>query len=245
LFASADLLFVPSLAFVEQSNVLRNMAKRVEELPNGVWTLRPTNELVRKSARVSLGIRGDQKTILFLGSLNPNKGLNVLLEATARLREIRTDFHVLLVGDGLIRKRLEMQAAAMKIQHVLTFVGYVGEKIKELYLSAADIFVLPSPKEVFPMALLEALASGLPCIVTNLTTCRGITADGKNALVVPVGDPDQLFIAMSSLLDNVEARKTLSENALSTASRFRWPVIAERAVERYRECILHKSAELA
>ena len=141
------------------------------------------------------GLAQGQRAVLFVGRLDHQKGIDVLLEAIERLGGRGLQFF--LAGDGPQRRMAEAFAAAHPELgvHLLGFVSDLRETF-----GAADLFVLPSRWEGWPLALAEAMAAGLPCIGANSPGIRDIIEDGKNGLLVPAKNPAVLAEAIERVL---------------------------------------------
>ncbi len=172
---------------------------RIVRMVNGVDTEQfspavnnQVEELRRKFAHKTI--------VLFTGRLVPIKALDVLLRAFSSALKTLPDLHLLLVGEGEERSRLEAMAAELDIQHNMTFVGQV--KDVKPYLRAANMFVLPSWSEGMSNSLLEAMSTGLPCIATRISSSVDVLEDGAFGILVEPGDVAQLADAVLRLASN-------------------------------------------
>jgi rhamnosyl/mannosyltransferase len=150
-------------------------------------------------------------TVLFVGRLSYYKGLPDLLEASRRL-----DAEVIIAGDGKQRARLEAKASTLDVTDRVRFLGYVSDRKLEYLYHNADVFVLPStePSEAFGIVQLEAMASGLPVVNTDLETgVPWVSQHGETGLTVPPGDADSLADAIEALLSDPERRARFGTNA--------------------------------
>jgi len=103
-----------------------------------------------------------------------------------------------------------------------------------LYYNSADLCVFPSRHESFGLGILEAMASGIPVIASNIETFREILFNGKNAILFKSEDAEALSKAIHTLYQDVGLRKKISHNALRTVMEYRWENIAERYISLYR-----------
>jgi len=148
--------------------------------------------------------------VVSVALLRQQKRLDVLLEAVALLGN--PPIHVTLVGDGPMRARLEELAKRLDIDDQVVFAGYVPDA-PATCLSQADLFVLSSDFEGMPNALLEAMASGLPCVATGVGGVLEIVEHERTGLLVPPGDPEALAWAISRLIEDEALRHSLGRNA--------------------------------
>jgi glycosyltransferase involved in cell wall biosynthesis len=176
--------------------------------------------------------------VLYLSALYPLKGPQILLKAIPEIIKTHKDAFFVFVGGGEVDEYKKL-AEELGIQDWVRFTGYVEEKLKSLYYKASDIFVLPSIEtfEVFPLVLLEAAASGLPMIVSDLNAFKCIIEDGYNGIVTRRGDPKALADAIIYLLENEDARKKMGENARRKVENYSWEKIAEMTEKVYEQVL--------
>lgn len=173
---------------------------RLLSVPNGIRVERfsPASEERRAALRGDLGLAQGTRVIGSVGRLNPVKDQATLLRAFARLHADIADTALVMVGDGALRPALESQAAALGIGDAVRFLGDRGD-VSEL-LQGFDVFALSSLSEGYSMALLEACASGLPIVATDVGGNREIVVEGRNGRLVPPARDDALAEAFAALL---------------------------------------------
>lgn len=237
LFRRADVLYVPSMGFLDESHLLPTIQRSLEELPNGIAFRGRPGEPARLEARRRLGIPTGADVVLFLGHLNPWKGPDILLEAAALLQRRHPMAVILFLGDGMLREPLMRRARTLELQGTVRFEGFVAGPRKNAYFAAADVLALPSLSEVFPLVVLEAFAYGIPVVASDLQTFRRFLIDGENGVVTPRGDPAALCEALITILRDDRFRHSLGEGALATARGFDWMDIAHKAEEKYIELV--------
>ena len=147
--------------------------------------------------RTSLGLPHDSAMVLWVGRLDPVKGLSTLIESFRLIHE-ETIAHLCLAGAGPIREQLERQVRGLHLAHCVHFLGPRTDVAA--LLQAADVFVFPSRTEGLPNALLEAMAAACPIVTTDVPGCRDLIVNGQTGLVVPYGDTQSLTTAMRRLL---------------------------------------------
>ncbi|HQK89268.1 MAG TPA: glycosyltransferase, partial [Acidobacteriota bacterium] len=144
----------------------------------------------RRRMRAALAIGADDPVLLFSGRLVERKNLGFLLRVARRLADRRPNLHLLLCGDGECRPALQAQAREAGLETVVRFMGRLpNERLPEV-LAAADVFVLPSLAEGLSIALLEALACGVPAVCSNVGDLAQAVASGENGYVVGNYDVD-------------------------------------------------------
>jgi len=165
----------------------------------------PSTGSIPAFGRRALGIPEHDTVFTVVASLTPNKGHRVLLESFAALLEEHPNATLLIVGDGPLRHELEGRAWQQKIDRKIVFTGQQTD-ISDL-LRISDVGLLPSQsREGLGMALIEAMAAGLPVIGTNLGGIPEVIADGENGILVPLARADLLADAMKRLATDREAR---------------------------------------
>ena len=170
--------------------------------------------------------------VVYTGRLSPEKGVDVLVDAWAEARRRGCLGTLCLVGDGPERQALERRAVALGVRGATRFAGPTADVAP--WLQAADVFVLPSRQEGLSVALLEAMAAGVPAVATEVGGTR--EAVGGTAVLVPPADPRALAEALCALLDEPGRARELGEAArVRVLSRFGILNVARRHLELYRE----------
>jgi len=181
---------------------------------------------------------GDVINLLFVGRLVRQKGLDVLLDALSLLpRDVL--WTLSLAGDGPEWTALVAQATRNGVLDRIKFLGWTGkDKLAAIYRTA-DVFVLPSRDEGMSNAMLEAMATGLPVICSDVPGIRDVISDGVNGLIVPPEHPPALLAALAQMIDDSESRIAMGRAARTHVTRqFSWT----RAAKSWR-AILHRMAE--
>jgi len=179
---------------------------RVHYLPYGV-PIPPARSPARRTAahtalgeaNVGLRMPDDAPLAVYTGRLDAAKGLPELVSAWQRVVASRPQARLWLAGEGPLRNGLAEQIAGLGLSGRVVLAG-VFDSVEEL-LAAADLFVLPSREEGPSLALLEAMAAGLPIVATDIPGTRELVTDGQHGLLVPGQDIDALSAAILRLLD--------------------------------------------
>ena len=175
--------------------------------------------IARSEARAALGIPIDAQVVVNHGRIDLHrKGLDVLMEAWERVYSDRPDrnLRLLLVGTGRDASQLRDRITTMQLQGVMWVDEYVRDRTAiRRYLSAADVYTLPSRHEGFPVAPIEAMACGLPVVAADAPGVPDILEGGEDSggLVVPRGDAVALASALGRLLDNEAWGRELGKRA--------------------------------
>ena len=162
-------------------------------------------DMVRQRLRNELGLPADTRLLVFVGRLDRQKDPLLLLEAfrTACSRETR--LHLLVIGDGALRARLEERIRSAGMTDRVSLLGAQPSSLIAGILRASDLFLLSSAYEGMPIAVLEALAAGLPVVSTDVGEIRLVLKEGINGFISPDHTPESLAQAISSALARIES----------------------------------------
>jgi len=177
--------------------------------------------------------------LIFVGSLERYKRLDLLLEA---LRIVKTEYKLAdvklaIVGDGSLRGSLQQLAGEYGIVENISFLG--SQKDVYSYLYQSKVFIMTSEAEGLPMAMIEAMSCGLPCIVPDDSDITSVAVDNYNALVVPVGDTGAFASRIHRLLTDESLLRKLSANAQSIRREKRGEYSLENITGIWKQ-ILHQ-----
>lgn len=170
--------------------------ERLSIIFNGAPELKPSREE-----------RRNPPLIAFMGLVGERKGTDVLIEALAGLPR-SLEWRAVVGGDGEVAKYRAMAEAAGLGQRV-SFLGWIAENEVDLWLNRASIFVLPSRAENQPVAILEAMARGVPVVATSIGAIPEQVVNGQTGILVPPGQAEPLTAALQLLLESAEKRATL------------------------------------
>jgi glycosyltransferase involved in cell wall biosynthesis len=206
---------------------------QVRYVPNGVPIPPPRSEDRRAEARAALGAANlalrmphDSPVAVFTGRLDPAKGLAELLSAWRRVLARWPTARLWLAGEGPMRPQLEAEIASAGLAGRVVLAG-VFDNVDTL-LAAADLFVLPSWEEGMSLALLEAMAAGLPIVASDIPGNRDLITPDQSGLLVPVRNTDRLASAIVQLLESRPRGARLGDAAREIAAqRFSLAQMAE------------------
>lgn len=175
-----------------------------------------------------------ERIVAFVGRLDPEKGVDVLLEAFAGAAKTRPDVRLILAGKGALEGPLREQAEKLGLSDRVTFLGYVaGPALAALYRSA-DLVVCPSTYEPFGIVPLEAMVNGRPVVVSDTGGMAQIVKSDRSGLKVPPGDVRALEMAMGRLLDRPEEARRVAEAGRERAlTVFGWDRVAQELIPIY------------
>jgi phosphatidylinositol alpha-mannosyltransferase len=188
-------------------------------------------------------------TVLFVGRLEPRKGLGCLLEAYARIVQAMAGVRLVVVGPHSARDLKPLQGQLDALQAMpgaeVHLLGYVSEPDLARCYRSSTVFCAPATGcESFGMVLLEAMASGVPIVASDIEGYRSVLTHTAEGLLVPPGDADALAAALLRLLRDPCARHAMGQRGRVTAGRYGWERVATEVIECYADAIARKRAGL-
>jgi glycosyltransferase involved in cell wall biosynthesis len=199
---------------------------KVAVIPNGV----DLKMFAGSSDRIML--EGDP-SVLYVGHLSRLKGVDILIQAITKLKSELPNIKLHLVGHGNARY---FAALARKegIEKYVVFHGLAEQSMLPSYYKSADICVFPSRHEGFGIVILEAMASGIPVIASDIPSFREIISNGSDGRLFKPEDADALSKEVIALYQNPHLRKELSRNAFEKATMYSWENIADKYISLYK-----------
>jgi D-inositol-3-phosphate glycosyltransferase len=225
-------------------------SEKVKIIPPGVnihhFYPIPTDE-----AKEAIGLSPRDKAALFVGRIEPLKGVDTLLQAMAILKRncrlfICPDYLIIIGGDpgGEEEKlsyemtRLQSLSHELDLEDMVIFLGKRGQDTLPYYYSAAEVVVVPSHYESFGMVALEAMACGTPVIASRVGGLAHLVKDGETGFNVPAQDPDALAEKLRALFVDHDLRAAFGARAAAYARGFSWEIITKQMTEVYRELVV-------
>lgn len=205
----------------------------------------------KAEARRYVGLRDDaERLLLFVGRLDPVKGLNVLLEAVCHLiRDLapsgqRSISLAVIGGDSESVEAVRGEAICLDevkerygLKEMVAFLGSRSQDALPYYYSAADVCVMPSLYESFGLVALEAMACGTPVVASRVGGLPHVVRDGETGLLVPENDPEALADGLKRILTDGDLGRRLGERAHQVAQGYSWQQVAAATVQLYQELI--------
>ena len=222
---------------------------RIDVVPPGVdlERFKPMNQA---EAKARLGLPLHHRPILFVGRIQPLKGIDTLIKALALVKQrepaIAQNICLSIIGgdpnpDSQLEQaefeRLKTLSADLDMGELITFLGAKDQDSLVYYYSAAEMVVMPSHYESFGMVALEAMACGTPVIASNVGGLSFNIEDGFNGYLVPGRDPQALADKILLLLKYKALRDQLSEQAQAWVTRYSWVNIADEVLEVFERTI--------
>jgi glycosyltransferase involved in cell wall biosynthesis len=235
---AAEVIIATTKSYANKSPFLKGYQDKIVIIPNGININEVTTNYTREESRNILGLPVDTKIILFVGSLVPYKGPDILLKAFKIVKKEFSNVKLIFAGRGPMFDELRDLANKLELEDVI-FTGFVDEEKKPLYFKSSDIFCLPSTTmaESFGIVNLEAMASGIPIVSSNLGGIPDIVIHGENGLLAKPGDFRSTSDALICLLKNEELRKRMGDNGRSLVNNYTWDKIAKETEKLYKRIL--------
>jgi len=247
---TADRIIAATLAEKSQLEFLYGAnSKKLRVIPPGV-DLSRFYPIPRDEAREVIGVPIKNRMILFVGRIEPLKGLETLIRAVAWMQQaselLCCPHSLVIVGGDPEESELSVNAEMARLQNLVKslglrdFVLFLGKRDQEslpYYYSAADVVVVPSHYESFGMVALEAMACGTPVVASQVGGLAFLVQDGITGFVIPDGEPEILGNRLKELILNPELRDRLGQQANLLAQSYSWERIASEIKSVYLEVL--------
>ncbi|MBG0771321.1 MAG: glycosyltransferase, partial [Anaerolineaceae bacterium] len=222
---------------------------KVDIVPPGVDT-HHFYPIPQDEAKEAIGISPDDRMALFVGRIEPLKGVDTLIRAMALVKQNCKRFvcphYLVIIGgdpeghperDESEMGRLQLLARSLGLDEIVLFLGRRGQQTLPYYYSAAEVVVMPSHYESFGMVALEAMACGTPVIASRVGGLAHLVKDGETGYFVPAQDPEALAEKLRLLFVEHDLRERMGQQAVDYAQEFRWETITERIAAIYRQVL--------
>lgn len=201
-------------------------------IPNGIDTARFTT-----AAEPFPQFRDGTLTILFVGRMDPRKGARYLFAALPLIAQQLSLFRLLVVGSGWMKNVYDKFIPPELLSHV-HFTGYVAPDDLPRYYRSADVYCSPATGgESFGIVLLEAMASGLPIVASDIEGYHDVVENGREGVLVPPRSPRHIAEAVVALAHNSEERSRMAAAGRAKALQYDWKQVTDRVEEVYREVL--------
>jgi glycosyltransferase involved in cell wall biosynthesis len=211
----------------------------VEAISNGIDLSRFAKGRANKEIYEKYGIPRNKPIVLYVGRVDPEKSLDVLMYAFIQAREKVPDAELVVVGDGTARETLEKIAAKNNIEEYVHFTGrVVGDDLPQLYRTGS-MFGITSKTETQSIVLMEAMASGLPAVAVRAGAIPELIADGKNGYLIDYDNIDNYVNKLSLLMSNLDLRIKMGKDGYVSSKRYEvnqimplWRALFEQLIQK-------------
>ena len=222
---------------------------RITIIPPGV-DISSFYPIPQDEARCVIGVPENDPMLLFVGRIEPLKGVDTLIRAIAHMRTTgvtdRYPHYLAIIGGNPDAEQQDMSSEMARLQSLsralglgdlILFLGKRAQSSLPYYYSAADVLIMPSHYESFGMVALEAMACGTPVVASQVGGLAFLIQDGVTGYVVPGGDPIALSERLTQLISQPELRRRLGEQAAAYARDYAWENIVARILDLYQDLI--------
>ena len=216
----------------------------VEALSNGIdlshFTKGPASEEIYKKYAIPKNV----PIILYVGRIDPEKSLDILVNSFKKLIKETPKAHLVMVGDGTAREKLEKMIKRKKLDSQTHFIGRViGDDLSQIYRTGT-VFVITSKTETQSIVLMEAMASGLPAIAVNAGAVTELVKDGENGFIFEPNDTAGIASGINAIISNKELREKMSKNALKMIAKHDINYTLSRFEKIYNNVLRSRSKQL-
>ncbi|MFZ5885235.1 MAG: glycosyltransferase [Chloroflexota bacterium] len=242
----ANRVVVATLAELTQLRFLYKAdVSRMVVIPPGV-DLSHFYPIPSDEAKMYVGIKPEDRMVLFVGRIEPLKGVDTLIQAMCclTLKDKSRPVHLAIIGGDpsaspetmtAEMKRLQALCDELAVGQTVVFLGKRDQDKLPYYYSAAEVLVMPSHYESFGMVALEAMACGTPVIASEVGGLAYLVRDGETGFTIPAEEPDTLCEKISWLLNDKELHARMSAQAAEYARNYAWEKIAAQIVDEYQK----------
>jgi D-inositol-3-phosphate glycosyltransferase len=249
LLDTADRIIASTLAEQTQLQwLLQADTRKITVIPPGV-DLDLFHPMPADEAKAHIGVPPEHRMLLFVGRIEPLKGVDTLIRAMQLLKGqpgIPEPLCLAIIGGdpsddpattNAEMARLKTLREELGMDDAVTFVGARDQDTLQYYYAAAEAVVVPSHYESFGMVALEAMACGTPVVASEVGGLVFLVRDGETGFHVPDRDPEALCRAIGALIQDAELRSRLGRQAAEYARQYAWPLVAGQILEVYGDVL--------
>lgn len=234
---NADYVTTPTQAAIDMvKDKVSKLKVPIEPVSNGIDLSTFSPGQASKSIYKKFRLPEDKPILLYVGRLDAEKHLSVLVRAAAKVMDHR-DAHLLIVGHGNESEKLKDLAAELGIADRTTLTGRISETDKAMIERVGTVFCITSPVELQSIATLEAMASGLPVVAVNAGALHELCHDGENGYLFKLDDHTMMAAAILKILKNPDLRKKMANRSLEIAKTHDIKHTLDRFEEIYKKLI--------
>ncbi len=212
--------------------------EKIEIVPNGIDTKRYNASVDQSAVKGRYGVHPDEKLVLCVGRLVPQKGIEYLIRAVPRIAERYPEAKFIIVGEGWLRGHLEYIARSTGHQWKITFTGWVPDQELIALLNSADALVVPSIYEPFGIVALEGMAAGVPVVASDVGGLAEIVEHEHTGILAYSRSPESIAWAVGRVLSDPDHSKEMVQNAQEMVQKtYSWEAIAMKTAKIYKEVV--------
>ncbi len=236
-----DVIITPGSAIIEE---LKNygVEKNVVYMPNSI-DLDDFTDPDSTGIREKYNVKPDEKLLVYVGRMAQEKNIPFMLDAFRIIQE-QIASKLMIIGEGPELENFRSYAKEKNIDESVIFTGRIEYKDIPAYYGAADTFIMTSTTEVLPLALLEAMAAGLPIIAVNACGISDTVIDGENGAITEE-DRDKFAQAVIKVISDNETLKKMSLKSIEISEKYSADKMTDRLLELYTEASQKKKIEIS
>ena len=212
--------------------------EKVDVIPNAIEVEKYAIGVDRWEVRRRFGVGDNEKLVLCVGRLVPQKGIEYLIRAIPRVSWRFPEAKFVIVGEGWMRGHLEWLANQSDQRWRTNFTGFISDNDLVALTKSADVMVVPSVYEPFGIVALEGMAAGVPVVASQVGGLAEVVEHDKTGVYVYSRSPDSIAWGVERVLSDPGYRDWLVKNAYETVkSRFSWEAVARQTVEVYKRVL--------
>lgn len=212
--------------------------EKVVIIPNGIDVKKFQVQVDRWAVRSRYGVNPNEKLVLCVGRLVPQKGIEYLLQAVPMISQRYHDTKFIIVGEGWLRSHLEHVANSTGYKWKIMFTGFIPDSELVALLLSADVLVVPSIYEPFGIVALEGMAAGVPVVASQVGGLAEVIEHDKTGVFVYPRSPESIAWGVAHVLFNPEHTRWMVQNAKEMVRKtYSWEAIAKKTVEVYKEVV--------
>ncbi len=216
--SKADFVTLPTQSAIDMFGASEKITVPMEAVSNGIDLTRFNPGKAPAALYTKFGIPQDAPIVSYVGRLDAEKHLPVLMRAFVRVQEAIPSAHLLIVGDGSERPVLRAMSEELGVSEKVTLTGRVSDEEIEQLHRVGDVFSMPSPAELQSIATLEAMASGQPVVAVDAGALRELCQDQRNGYLCEQDDDVMIADGLIAILSDPALRKKMSEESLAIAN---------------------------
>jgi len=212
--------------------------EKVWIIPNAVDLSKFQVSVDRNAVRARYNVGPNEKLVLYVGRLVPQKGVEFLIQAVPRIGARFGDAKFVIVGDGWLRGHLESLANQMGQRWRINFTGFIPDSELIALMRSADVLVIPSVYEPFGIVALEGMAAGVPVVASQVGGLAEVVEHDKTGEYVYMRNPESIAWGVERVLNNHGHAAWLVKNGLEAVKRvYSWEAVAKKTTELYEDVI--------
>ena len=212
--------------------------EKIEIVPNGIDTKRYNASVDQSAVKGRYGVHPDEKLVLCVGRLVPQKGIEYLIRAVPQIARRYPNSKFIIVGEGWLRGHLEYIARSTGHQWKITFTGWIQDQELIALLNSADALVVPSIYEPFGIVALEGMAAGVPVVASDVGGLAEIVEHEHTGILAYSRSPESIAWAVGRVLSDPDHSKEMVQNAQEMVQKtYSWEAIAMKTAKIYKEVV--------